>query len=98
MKNESKVRAWLKENTDLAWVRTGGDTPAVKLDRLYINRSEGYEVRDFMLGYYECCNLEHNDKNYKNSFTKITKFRKGEKVKRVDMLNHLKKSFDSCCE
>lgn len=47
--NESQVTKWLKENTKLSWTRTGSDTPAVKLDRLYTNRSEGYEIRDVIL-------------------------------------------------
>ena len=75
MTNEAKITKWLKDNTDLSWTRTEGDSPAVKLDRLYINRSEAYEIRDFIINYYQCCNLGHNDKNYATTFKKIVAFK-----------------------
>ncbi len=90
MTNESQVTKWLKDNADLSWGRTGGDSPEVKLDRLYINRSEAYEIRDFILKYYDECNLEHKPENYKISLEKICAYRKGEKVKTEDLLAHLK--------
>ena len=93
----TKINKWLIDNTDLSSSRTGNDTPAVKLDRLYINRNELYEIRDFMVGYYDCCNIGHNDENYANTFNKIIAFKKGEKVKSVDMLEHLKKGKTTCC-
>ncbi|MGX5833763.1 hypothetical protein ACWIJ6_06355 [Aeromonas piscicola] len=89
MNNEQSVSKWLKENTDLSWSRSGGDTPAVKLDRLYINRSEAYEIRDFILEYYDVCKLEHKAENYKITLNKILAYKGDEKVKREDMLNHL---------
>lgn len=97
MTNEAKVTKWLTNNTDLSWSRTEGDNPAVKLDRLYINRSEAYVVRDFILGYYDCCKLGHNDNNYEKTFDRIVAFEKGKKVKSEDMLNHLKKGKKKCC-
>ncbi len=90
MSNESKVTKWLKDNTDLSWTRTSGDEPAVKLDRLYINRSEGYEIRDFILNYYSQCGLEYKPENYEITLKKVKAYRKGEKIKTEDMLNHLK--------
>lgn len=90
MSKESQVTKWLKDNTDLSWTRTGGDEPPVKLDRLYINRSEAYEIRDFILKYYDECNLEHKSDNYEITLKKIMAYNKGEKVKTEDMLNHLK--------
>lgn len=90
MSKESQVAKWLRDNTDLSWTRTGGDEPPVKLDRLYINRSEGYEIRDFILKYYSECNLEHKPDNYKITLKKVLSYRKGEKVKTEDLLNHLK--------
>ncbi|QAB15383.1 hypothetical protein EPV75_06770 [Hydrogenovibrio thermophilus] len=90
MSKESQVTLWLTENTNLSWTRTSGDTPAVKRDRLFINRSEGYEVRDFILQYYDECDLAHNSKNYSITLKKIMAYRKGEKVKTKDLLNHLK--------
>ncbi|MCL1074830.1 hypothetical protein [Shewanella dokdonensis] len=89
MSNEEKVTKWLKENTDLSWTRTGGDSPAVKEDREYINRSEGYEIRDFILKYYKECGLEHSDSNYEITFNKINNFNPGKKVKTEDLLAHL---------
>lgn len=97
MINEAKVSKWLRDNTNLSWNRTEGDSPTVKLDRLYINRSEAYEIRDFILKFYDCCNLTHSDKNYKISLKNILAYKTGEKVKSDDMLNHLKKDKDSCC-
>lgn len=89
MKHEQEVTDWLEENTDLSWTRTGGDKPPVKLDRLYINRSEAYEIRDFILKYYEECNLEHKPENYKISLKKIMAYKSGQKVKTQDLLDHL---------
>lgn len=89
MSDKQSVTKWLEENTNLSWTRTGGDEPPVKLDRLFINRSEGYEVRDFILKYYEQCNLKHSTSNYEKSFLKIMAYRKGEKVKSQDLLDHL---------
>jgi hypothetical protein len=63
---------------------------SVKLDRLYINRSEGYEIRDFILKYYDECNLEHKSENYEITLKKVTSYKKGEKVKTEDLLEHLK--------
>lgn len=93
MSKESQVTKWLEDNTDLSWTRTGGDAPPVKLDRLYINRSEGYEIRDFILKYYDECSLEHKPKNYEITLKKIMTYRNGEKVKTEDLLTHLKSKF-----
>ena len=89
MSDKQAVTKWLKENTDLSWTRTGGDEAPVKLDRLYLNRSEGYEIRDFILKYYEKCNLKHSSNNYEKSFGKIMAYKNGEKVKTQDLLDHL---------
>lgn len=95
MSKESQVTQWLKENTNLSWTRTSGDTPAVKRDRLFINRSEGYEIRDFILQYYDACDLAHKPENYGITLKKIMAYRKGEKVKTEDLLNHLKTKLKS---
>jgi hypothetical protein len=95
MKHSREVTKWLKDNTDLSWTRTGGDEPPIKLDRLYINRSEGYEIRDFILKYYQECNLKHSESNYKITLNKIFKFKSGEKVKTQKLLNHLSSNLDN---
>lgn len=87
---EGKVTKWLKDNTDLSWTRTGSDTPAVKLDRLYTNRSEAYEVRDVMLRFFKDNNVTHSDGAYKIIFDGIIAYKKGETVKTDDLLEHLK--------
>jgi hypothetical protein len=97
MSDEAKVSKWLRNNTDLSWSRTSGDSPATGLDRLYINRNEAYEIRDFILKYYDCCNLDHTNDNYAKTFSKIISYEKGKKVKSEDMLNHLKKNKKNCC-
>ncbi|MFT5788047.1 MAG: hypothetical protein ACI8SJ_000142 [Shewanella sp.] len=89
MTKEQVVTQWLEDNTNLSWTRVGGDTPAVKLDRLYINRSEAYEIRDFILKYYQECNLGHKADNYKITLNKIMSYKSGEKVKTQDMLDYL---------
>ncbi|WP_374087996.1 hypothetical protein [Methylomicrobium lacus] len=89
MTNEQSLTKWLEENTALSWTRSGGDEPPVKLDRLYINRSEGYEVRDFILKYYKHCNLKHSPSNYEKSLNKIMAYKKGEKIKTQDLLDCL---------
>jgi hypothetical protein len=88
MSNSQSVTTWLRNNTDLSWTRTGGDEPPVKLDRLYINRSEAYEIRDFILRYYKECNLEHKAENYAITLKKINSYKSGQKVKTQEMLNH----------
>ncbi len=90
MSKENQVTQWLKKHTNLSWTRTSGDFPAVKRDRLFINRSEGYEIRDFILQYYDECNLEHKPENYEITLNKIMGYREGEKIKTEDLLNHLK--------
>ncbi|EDM48011.1 hypothetical protein MDG893_14163 [Marinobacter algicola DG893] len=95
MSKESQVTQWLKENTNLSWTRTSGDAPAVKRDRLFINRSEGYEIRDFILQYYDECDLAHKPENYEITLKKIMAYRKGEKVKTQDLLSHLKTKLKS---
>ncbi len=89
--NISNLNEWLEENTDLSTTRTSGDSPAVKLDREFINRSERYEVRDLIIELYDDCNLAYSDENFKKTLKKIMDFNKGKKTKRVDYLSHLKK-------
>lgn len=96
MTDETKVTNWLKDNTDLSWTRTNGDSPAVRDDRLYINRSEGYEIRDLILNYYKKYNLTHKSENYTITLKKVLKYKKGEKVKTELMLNHLKNNNENC--
>lgn len=95
---EHKVTKWLKDNTSLSWTRTGGDEPPVKLDRLYINRSEGYEIRDFILKYYDLCDLAHNHDNYSITFQKIKSYKSNQKVKTQEMLDHLASTLKSDTE
>jgi hypothetical protein len=87
---ESQVTKWLKANTDLSWARTGSDTPAVTLDRLYTNRSEGYEIRDIILRFFKDNNVTHNDANHQIIFDGIIAYKKGQRVKTSDLLEHLK--------
>ncbi|MFU2511208.1 hypothetical protein [Pseudoalteromonas sp. ASV78] len=90
MTNEKLVTKWLEENTTgLSWTRVGNDTPAVKLDRLYINRSEAYEIRDFILRYYKECKLKHKAENYAITYKKIKSYKASEKVKSDEMLEYL---------
>lgn len=42
-----------------SWSRTPGDSPATQLDRLYLNKREGYEVLYF---------INHNLNNYVTYF------------------------------
>lgn len=87
--NAKKVAKWLRENTKLSDKRTGGDEPAVKEDREYLNRSELYEVRDLIVRYLDEAKKEYSDTICKNAYNKIVKFRKGQKVKTQDFLDHL---------
>lgn len=95
MSNIQTLTKWLEENTTLSWTRTGGDEPPIKLDRLYINRSEGYEIRDFILKYYEHCKLKHSASNYQTSLKKIMAYKKGEKVKSQELLDHLENKLNN---
>lgn len=89
MTNIEKISKWLRDNTNLSWSRTEGDSPAVQVDSLYINRSEAYEIRDLINSYYKKCNLEYKDSNFKITYNKIIKYKKGFKVKRDEILSHL---------
>ncbi len=89
MTDISKVTKWLRENTELSWTRTDGDSPATKQDSYYINRSEAYEFRDLIMDFYSECNLTHKDTNYEITYKKILNYRKGDKVKRKEMLEYL---------
>ena len=65
MTDKEKITQWLKDNhPELSWKRTGGDGPEKGDDCNYINRSEGYEIRDLIYDYYIHCNLRFNDKNF----------------------------------
>jgi len=94
MTNEQKVTKWLEDNTKLSWTRVGNDTPAVKLDRLYINRSEAYEIRDFILKICQELNLMHSDKNFGIFYKDIMGYKQGEKVKSQELFNYLKKKYN----
>jgi len=88
---------WLKsEHPELSWKRTPGDTPDTGLDSLFLNRSEGYEIRDLIYNYYQHCKLEFKESNFKITFKKIMKFEAGKKVKREAFLQYLIDNNDNC--
>lgn len=89
MTNIEMISKWLKDNTNLSWNRTEGDSPSVKVDSLYINRSEAYEIRDLINSYYKECNLEYKNDNFEITYKKIINYKKGIKVKRDEILNYL---------
>ncbi len=43
-----KVENWLRNNTNLSWRRVPPDSPDIVIDRIFLNRKEGYEIRDFI--------------------------------------------------
>lgn len=92
MENKSKVTKWIRDNTDLDFKRSTGDGPQIKLDSLFVNRKEAYEIRDLIYTYYTNCNLAFTDKNFSTTFKKIMSYKAGIKVKRDDMLDYLTKS------
>jgi len=97
MSKEAILTKWLKEeHPELSWTRTSGDTSATGLDSLYLNRGEGYEIRDLIYKYYQHCNLEFKASNFKITFEKIMKFKSGEKVKREDYLKYLINKNSKC--
>ncbi|WP_342609206.1 hypothetical protein [Vibrio tritonius] len=83
------ITNWLKNNTTLSWTRTGGDQPAVKLDRIYINRSEAYEIRDFIIKLCSEGNYQHSEKNYAIFFKDINAYNPGQKVTSQELLSYL---------
>ncbi|MBY8037540.1 hypothetical protein KW477_06025 [Vibrio fluvialis] len=89
MSNEQLVTNWLKNNTNLSWSRTGGDQPPVKLDRLYINRSEAYEIRDFIIKLCSEGNYKHSDENYNIIYNDIKAYKPSEKLTTQELLSHL---------
>lgn len=89
MTNEEILTKWLQDNTDLSWNRTAGDSPAIKQDLHYINRSEAYEIKDLIIDYYNNCKLEFSNKNFKITLKKINKYKLGKKVSRDEILNYL---------
>lgn len=89
MKNSSLITQWLKDVKKVSFSRSEGDGPQTKVDSLYINRNEGYELRDLILDYYKEKNIIHKYENYEITYKKIMGYKKGEKVKRNDMLKYL---------
>jgi len=64
------------------------------LGNIIIAKNE--ENRDLIYDYYVHCNLGFNDKNFETTYRKITKHKKGQKVKRDDMLEYLINSNENC--
>jgi len=97
MINKEKLTKWLKDNhPELSWSRVDGDGPQTRDDADYINRSEGYEIRDLIYSYYTNCNLEFSSKNFVITFKKIMNYKKGQKVKRDEMLKYLAINNKNC--
>jgi len=97
MTNKEKLTNWLRENhPELSWSRTGGDGPQKRDDANYINRKEGYEIRDLIYSYYTRCSLGFIDENFKKTYGKIMNYKKGQKVKRGDMLEYLINNNKNC--
>lgn len=97
MTNKEKLTKWLRNNhSELSWSRVDGDGPQTSDDANYINRSEGYEIRDLIYNYYTCCNLGFSDKNFEITYEKIVNYKKGQKVKRDEMLKYLINSNENC--
>ena len=97
MPNKEKITKWIKDNhSELSWSRTSGDGPQTNDDAKYINRSEGYEIRDLVYDYYTHCNLGFNAKNFEITLKKIINYRIGQKVKRDEMLNYLIANNENC--
>ena len=77
MTNKEKLTNWLRENhPELSWSRTGGDGPQKRDDANYINRKEGYEIRDLIYSYYTRCSLGFIDENFKKTYGKIMNYKK----------------------
>jgi len=90
------VENWLKENhSELCWHRVGGDKPPIRTDSFYLNRSEGYEVRDLMYEFFRNCNIQCNEENLEKVYNEIQNYKEGEKVKREEVLGYLHEIF-SC--
>ena len=86
----SELTAWLKkQDVKLSWTRVGGDEPPVEQDRLYINRSEGYEIRDFILSFFEQHNIDHTEKNYDFILHLILGYEQGKKIKTDDLRTYI---------
>jgi len=85
------IENWLKKNCpELSWRRVGGDKPPIRTDSFYLNRSEGYEIRDLMYEFFKSCNnIQCNKENLEEVYNEIQNYKKGEKVKREEVLNHL---------
>jgi len=97
MTNKEKMTKWIKDNhPELKWSRTSGDGPQTSDDAKYINRSEGYEIRDLIYDYYIHCNIGFKNEYFEITFKKIMNHKKSQKVKRDDMLEYLINSNENC--
>jgi len=97
MTNKEKLTKWLRDNhSELSWSRTGGDGPQRRDDANYINRSEGYEIRDLIYDYYIHCNIGFKNEYFEITFKKIMNYKKGQKIKRDEMLGYLIDSNKNC--
>jgi len=95
MCDKSRIINWLKDNhPELSWHRIGGDKPPIDIDSLFINRQEGYEIADLMYEFFNSCYIEYNDSNFMKVYNAIQSYRKGEKVKREELLKFLRRKFN----
>lgn len=81
---------WLIDVKGLSRTRTSGDGPQTADDRLYLNRSQAYEVESVMGEVLKSLNMPHNRLTFGVMYTHLTDYQQGKKVKREDMIEHLK--------
>lgn len=89
MFREQNVTDWLDAHTDLHWRSDGTAKDAAKMDGIYLDRSDGDEIKSFILRYFKKHNIAHCAENYENTFNKIMAYQPNKKVKMEDVYNHL---------
>lgn len=86
---ENKITKWLLNNIELNWRKRTSDESNSATEGQIMNRKRGYELRDFLISYYDKCKLEHTYENYRISLIKILNYKRGEEITSKELLDHL---------
>ncbi|WPC75710.1 hypothetical protein [Vibrio porteresiae] len=89
MSDADLLTQWLKEHTKLSWQLTDKPALTASHDSEMLDRNNGVQMRDFILSYYQRCQLPHSPKNYARSLTKIMDFGSDQKVAKQALMDHL---------
>jgi hypothetical protein len=83
-----RVTQYLR-NSGFPFHRTGGDKPPINRDKIFLNRSEGYELRDFISEFIINNGLDNSDETIQRLLDLISRYKPHQLVTRKEMENYL---------